>query len=203
MTAQERRAQLLAVTKTMVGSDGFHSVTIEAVARAAGVSRPVVYEHFGDLEGLLDALVDLLSCTALAQLAAVLPTDLGRDGPRRALLAALRGYLEVAKADPVTWSLVLMPSAGVPESARERIALGRSQVVAHLATAVAPAVLGGRLLPDPELTARLIVTTADELVRLVLTQPQEFPVERVLAHADWLLERLEAHAEAPWPAVVG
>lgn len=96
-----------------------------------------------------------------------------------------------------------MPAEGAPESTRERIALGRSQVVAQLTTAVAPAVLGGRQLPDPELTARLIVTTADELVRLVLTQPREYPVDRVLAHADWLLERLEAHAEARWPAVAG
>lgn len=80
-------------------------MTIEAVARGAGVSRPVVYEHFGDLRGLLEAVVDLLSRTALEQLAAVLPTDVSQDGPRRALLAALRGYLEVAEADPVTWRL--------------------------------------------------------------------------------------------------
>lgn len=192
MCAAERRAQLLEVTKAMVGADGFHAVSIEAVARRAGVSRPVVYEHFGDLRGLLDALIDLLSRTALQQLAAVLPTDIGERRPRAVLLAALRGYLEVAEADPVTWRLVLMPAEGAPRAARERIAEGRSQVVAQLAAAVAPRFVAGRQVPDPELMALMLVTTADELVRLVLTQPDMYPVDRVLGHAAWLLGQFEA-----------
>jgi AcrR family transcriptional regulator len=192
MSAAQRRLQLLEVTKAMVGAEGFHAVTIEAVARRAGVSRPVVYEHFGDLRGLLDALIDLLSRTALEQLAAVLPTDLGGGKPRVVLLAALRGYLEVAEADPVTWRLVLMPAEGAPKAARERIAEGRSRVVAQLAAAVAPGFVAGREVPDPELMALMLVTTADELVRLVLTQPSRYPVDRVLAHAGWLLGQFEA-----------
>jgi AcrR family transcriptional regulator len=192
MSAAERRIQLLEVTKAMVGAEGFHAVTIEAVARRAGVSRPVVYEHFGDLHGLLDALIDLLSHTALEQLAAVLPTDLRVSKPSAVLLAALRGYLEVATADPVTWRLVLMPAEGAPEAARERIAEGRRRVVAQLAAAVAPGFVAGREVPDPELMALMLVTTADELVRLVLTQPSRYPVERVLAHAGWLLGQFEA-----------
>jgi AcrR family transcriptional regulator len=192
MSAADRRLQLLEVTKAMVGAEGFHAVTIEAVARRAGVSRPVVYEHFGDLRGLLDALIDLLSRTALEQLAAVLPTDLGASKPRAVLLAALRGYLEVAEADPVTWRLVLMPAEGAPKAARGRIAEGRSRVVAQLAAAVAPGFVAGREVPDPELMALMLVTTADELVRLVLTQPSTYPVGRVLAHAGWLLGQFEA-----------
>jgi AcrR family transcriptional regulator len=196
MTATGRRAQLLEVTKAIVGSDGFHAVTIDAVARAAEVSRPVVYEHFGDLGGLLDALIDMLSTTALDQLAAVLPTSIAGTQTRAALLGALRGYLEVAEADPVTWRLVLMPTEGAPRSAGERISSGRSQVVAQLAAAVGPATVAGGELPDPELTARLLVTTADELVRLVLTDPVVFSVERVLAHAAWMLDRFDS----PGPA---
>jgi AcrR family transcriptional regulator len=174
-----------------VGNEGFHAVTIEAVARLAGVSRPVVYEHFGDLPGLLEALIDMLSRDALGQLASVLPRDLEAGKPRAALLSALRGYLEAARADPVTWRLVLMPPEGAPPASRERIAAGRALVVAQLATAVGPAFAAGRTLPDTELTARLLVTVADELVRLVLTDPVAFPVERVLAYADWVLSRLE------------
>ena len=55
MSASERREQLLDVTKEVVGEDGFHAVSIEGVARRAGITRPVVYEHFGDLPGLLEA----------------------------------------------------------------------------------------------------------------------------------------------------
>jgi AcrR family transcriptional regulator len=194
LPAQRRRSQLLDVTKEVVGREGFHAVTIEGVARLAGVSRPVVYEHFGDLAGLLEALIDRLAADALAQLASVLPSDLEPGRPRAALLAALRGYLEAAAADPVTWRLVLMPPEGAPVAARERIAAGRALVVEQLADAVGPAFAAGRALPDAEMTARLMVTVADELVRLVLTEPDAFPVERVLAHADWVLSRLEPGA---------
>src|SRR4051794_28532105 len=49
LPAAERREQLLDVTKAMVAARGFHAVSIEAVAREAGVSRPIVYGHFDDL----------------------------------------------------------------------------------------------------------------------------------------------------------
>src|SRR4051794_20336372 len=48
MTAPQRREQLLDVTKEIVAEHGFHAVSIEAVAREAGISRPIVYGHFGD-----------------------------------------------------------------------------------------------------------------------------------------------------------
>ena len=76
---------------------GFHAVSIEAVAREAGITRPIVYGHFGDLPGLLEALVEREGARALAQLATVLPTDLDDGRPARALLAALRGYLEAVR----------------------------------------------------------------------------------------------------------
>src|SRR4051794_7822017 len=57
MSAAERREQLLDATKAIVVADGFHAVSIEAVAREAGITRPIVYGHFDDLGGLLEALV--------------------------------------------------------------------------------------------------------------------------------------------------
>ncbi len=48
MTAEARREQLLDVTKAIVAERGFHAVSIEAVAREAGITRPIVYGHVGD-----------------------------------------------------------------------------------------------------------------------------------------------------------
>jgi AcrR family transcriptional regulator len=190
MSAAERREQLLDVTKQLVAEHGFHEVSIEAVARAAGVSRPIVYGHSHDLPGLLEALIERESQRALGQLSAVLVRDLDTREPRGELLRGLRAYLDVARADPVTWRLVLMPPEGAPESLRERIAVGRAAVVAQLAVAVRSGFGPGRASPDPELTAATLSAFADEQVRLMLTDPERYPVERIVEHARWWLDRL-------------
>jgi AcrR family transcriptional regulator len=182
MTAGERREQLLDVTKEIVDRDGFHAVSIEAVARAAGITRPVVYGHFEDLPRLLEALVRREGARALSQLATVLPTEF------TGLEAALRGYLQAVQADPATWRLVLMPPEGAPGVLRTQIARGRRAVVAQLAESVRAGFGAGRDSPDPELTALALSTLADESARLVLTDPERYPIERLVAHARWLLD---------------
>src|ERR687894_2202258 len=126
MPAGARREQLLDVAKAIVLERGFHAVSIEAVAREAGVSRPIVYGHFGDLPGLLEALVLRETARALRQLEDVLPGDLGAGDASALLLASLRGYLEAVHADPATWRLVLMPPEGAPALLRDRLAQGRA-----------------------------------------------------------------------------
>ena len=186
----ERREQILDVTKALAIRRGFHRVSIDAVAREAGISRPIVYDHFRDLPGLLEALVEREVARSRAQLEALMPTaELGADA-REALLDALRRYLEAAKADPDTWRLVLMPPEGAPESLREHIETGRGEAIAALTAAVAPQLAQGVVSPDPELTARTLSAISDEAVRLLLTDPERYSVERILAHASWLLSRL-------------
>jgi AcrR family transcriptional regulator len=190
MSAEERRRQLLDVTRSIVAREGFHGVSIEAVAREAGITRPVVYGHFGDLPSLLEALVDQESERALGQLADVLPRDLAAGEPRELLLGALRGYLAAVEAEPVTWRLVLMPPEGAPAILRDRISQGRAAVVEQLAQAIRPGLGVGRESPDPELTARTLSALADESARLLLTNPRRYPAVRLLDHAAWLLEEL-------------
>jgi AcrR family transcriptional regulator len=190
MSAGDRREQLLDVTKGLVLEQGFHAVSIEAVARAAGVSRPIVYGHFQDLPGLLQALTDRESERALGQLSAVLLRDLDKRDARQELLRGLSGYLEAARSDPGTWSLVLIPPEGAPKILRERIEQGRAAVIAQLAEAIRPGFGPGKESPDPELTAALLSAFADQCARLVLTEPDRYPVERLVDHARWWLEQL-------------
>jgi len=190
MTGSERREQLIDVAHAVVAQRGFHAVSIEAVAREAGITRPVVYGHFRDLADLLEALVEREAARALAQLATVLPADLAEGDPRELLLAALRAYLHVAEANPATWRLVLMPPEGAPDVLRERIARGRAAVLAELAHAVRPGLGPGRGTPDPELTARALSAIADEAARMLLSDPARYPAERLLAQARWLLLQL-------------
>ncbi|HEX4830732.1 MAG TPA: TetR/AcrR family transcriptional regulator [Trebonia sp.] len=68
MTGKERRQQLLDIGRRLFAERGFEGTSIEEIAAQAGVSKPVVYEHFGGKEGLYAVVVDreverLLSAT--------------------------------------------------------------------------------------------------------------------------------------------
>ena len=58
MTGRERREQLIAIGRTLFAEKGFEAVSVEEIAATAGVSKPVVYEHFGGKEGLYAVVVD-------------------------------------------------------------------------------------------------------------------------------------------------
>jgi AcrR family transcriptional regulator len=193
MARGQRREQLLDVTKGIVGESGFHAVSIDRVAREAGITRPIVYEHFTDLSGLLSALLDREGQRALTQLSAVmsaiLPGDTGDGEVIDVLMAALTGYLQTVQSDPVTWRLVLMPPEGAPEFLHARIDQARAAVVAQLARLIEHAFGqdGGQQSPDPELTAHSMSALSDYWARLMLTRPEEFDLDRILVHARWTL----------------
>ncbi|WP_286166588.1 TetR/AcrR family transcriptional regulator [Arthrobacter sp. AQ5-05] len=52
MTGVQRRLQLIDISRHLFSLRGVDGTTIEEIARAAGVSKPVVYEHFGSKEAL-------------------------------------------------------------------------------------------------------------------------------------------------------
>ena len=58
MTGQQRREQLLDIGRKLFAEKGFEAVSVEEIAAKAGVSKPVVYEHFGGKEGLYAVVVD-------------------------------------------------------------------------------------------------------------------------------------------------
>jgi hypothetical protein len=72
----------------------------------------------------------------------------------------------------------------------EQIARGREEVLAILAELVRPGLAPGRTVPDPILTARTLSTLADEAARLTLTDPDQFPIERLMEQAAWLIDQL-------------
>jgi AcrR family transcriptional regulator len=190
MTGSARRAQLLDVTTGILTDRGFQAVSIESVAREAGISRPIVYEHFGDLQGLLEAVVEREMSRALSQVSETRLADLTEGAPRELMLESLSAYLHAVRDHPTTWRLVLMPPEGAPELLRKSILRGRAAVLAGLAQAVGPALTRDPESPDAELTARVLSAISDEYARLILTDSARFPPERLLVHARWLLDQV-------------
>jgi AcrR family transcriptional regulator len=58
LTAQQRREQLISVALPLFATRGLDGTSIEEISAVAGVSKPVIYEHFGGKEGLYAVIVD-------------------------------------------------------------------------------------------------------------------------------------------------
>lgn len=180
LPAAERRDQLLDAALAIALERGFHAVTVDGVARAVGVTRPVVYGLFADAGELLQALADRSEARALAQLAVVFPSLPADDAdPDELLVQGIEAYLRAIVADPATWRVILLPPEGAPAEMRERVRVHRGTMLGLL-RALTDWGLPRRGGPDldPELFARAVMTLAEGAARLVLTDPERWPVER-------------------------
>lgn len=197
LPASERREQLLDAASELVAAHGFGAITVDGVARRAGVTRTLVYKHFADLPDLLDAVVEREMARALAQVNETALADLSEGPPVELMLESLGAYLHVVRTHPTTWRLVHTPPQNAPAVLGERIARGRAEVLARMIESVRPAFADERQPPDAELTARALSALADEYARLTLADPDRYPVARLLGHARWLLEYPMGSADGP------
>ncbi|MGZ6966617.1 MAG: helix-turn-helix domain-containing protein, partial [Acidimicrobiia bacterium] len=58
LPAEQRRTQLVAVAVEVFGERGFHATSMDEVAEAAGVTKPVLYQHFPSKRALFRELLD-------------------------------------------------------------------------------------------------------------------------------------------------
>ncbi|MDE3720583.1 TetR/AcrR family transcriptional regulator [Nocardiopsis sp. N85] len=93
MTGEERRRQLLEIGRALFAERGFDATSVEEIAARAGVSKPVVYEHFGGKEGLYAVVVDQEMRALVGMVSEALGADSARNKIEKAALALLR-YVE-------------------------------------------------------------------------------------------------------------
>ena len=96
MTGRERREQLTDVGREVFAERGFAATSIEEIAERAGVSRPVVYGHFGGKEGLHDAVVEREVERLLGMISEGLA---GTDHPRQLVGGAADAFLRYIESE--------------------------------------------------------------------------------------------------------
>jgi AcrR family transcriptional regulator len=192
MTAEDRREQILDVTLREIRARGMQGLSIEAVAKAAGVTRPLVYTLFDDLEGLLDALAAREEPSALADVQAAIPADREAAKPDELLTRGVTLFVEAVRAQPDRWHLILLPPDGTPAGLHARIERNRAAILAQLEELVAWGLRrrGGPAL-DPELTARMVLTLAQDAARLVLADPAAYSTARIAGFTTAALRLLD------------
>lgn len=90
MTGKERREQLLDVGRQLFAERGYDGTAVEEIALRAGVSKPIVYEHFGGKEGLYAVVVDREVQRLMDSFATALSGDSPKELLEQACMVLLR-----------------------------------------------------------------------------------------------------------------
>lgn len=192
MPPAERREQLLNAALDLIAEQGYSGISMEAIARRAGVTKPVVYDLFSNRGELLMALLEREEARAFALLAEVMPSAPSVD-PDELITAGFRAFLESVAANPTTWRLIVLPAEGTPEVVREHVEAGRADVRQRLEELLRWGLeaRGGPKDVDTELAAQALEALAEHMARLVITDPERYSPSRVAGFVSGLLSAIE------------
>lgn len=93
MTGTQRREQLVGVGRAAFAERGFDGISVEEISSRAGVSKPVVYEHFGGKEGLYLAVIEAEQERLLTSIMSSIGEGRWRERIERGIVALL-SYVE-------------------------------------------------------------------------------------------------------------
>ncbi|TQF08030.1 TetR/AcrR family transcriptional regulator [Kitasatospora acidiphila] len=190
MPPAERREQLLDAALEIINTAGVAAVSVDSVARLAGVTRPVVYGQFTDSDHLLRDLLEREGERALAQLADVITTDPAGADPADTFTAVARGFYDAVLAHPARWRAILLPVDTSPAPVRRYKEATEADIRARFAEAVRRLLQdrpGGETV-DVDLLAHVLLTTLEDGGRLLLRDPATYPPERLTDLARFLVE---------------
>ncbi len=193
---EQRREQLLDAAMTVLAGCQLHELSMEAVAEAAGVGKPVLYTVFRTRAELVSALLNREHRRGLDQVLAGMPEDLTASGPTGAYTSTVSAFLQVVLDNPARWRLILTMPESAPREYRDDLRRARSAVLAQTELlAKAGIALDARLADlDPVLLGHTMLSFAEMLGRLAISDPETYPRERLVefARAAMALPRLGA-----------
>ena len=162
---ERARRRLLDAAAAVFDERGYSEASLEEVARRAGVSRALIYHHFGSKEGLLLALHQELDRALLVRVQAAV----GVGGTALENLArGARAFLQ-ASADLPFARITLLDTPGVP-GLREHIEEGQREWAAIMEGELQRGVEQGSITPvEPAMTARVLLGALQEAALAVIS----------------------------------
>jgi AcrR family transcriptional regulator len=191
MPRAKRRQQLLDVTLALLAEEGFDALSIEAIARRAGVNRTVVYRSFANVNVLVLALLRREDRRVSVVLDGLLPDSTAGKDPAVLLGETLARFLAAVLDRPPTWRVALLRPESAPLAVQKLVNRRR----AALAERLEPLVEWGlkRVSDDPavdiEVMARLLLCAGEEEGRLALDDAA-FGAQRLMRSTWMLLDAL-------------
>ncbi|MFF7446503.1 MULTISPECIES: TetR family transcriptional regulator [unclassified Streptomyces] len=187
---EERREQLLDAALAVIVDDGYDRVSIDAVAKRAGVARSVVYGAFTNLDALLLALLDREQERAYARLLETVPDVGDLCDPAAFGSEAVRRMAGMLHEDPDTWRLILLPPGNMPAAVRDRIEADRERFRLLVERWISLLLADGDTGLDPRVLAHALVACAEHFGRIALTDPGRFDVPQLTGQLRLILGAL-------------
>ncbi|HEY4947213.1 MAG TPA: helix-turn-helix domain-containing protein [Acidimicrobiales bacterium] len=154
LTADARRRQLFDVALRLFAEHGYAATTMDDIAEAAGVTKPLVYQHFESKRALYLELMDVFSGELVSR---IVTATANAEGPRQQVELGFAAYFEVMVGNEQAFRLLYGRDA--PDDPELGAALRR--VEETIAEAIDPLIDAGL---DPEhrlLLAHAVVGIAE------------------------------------------
>lgn len=178
---ERRRPLVLDAALKLFVERGYDGTSMDAIAQAAGVTKPVVYACYPSKEELFAALLDREEERALGQIASVLPASPDPGNPEAMLAEAFTTFFRAVADSPDTYRVIVLGEGGAAAGLVSRVNAGRERLIDVIA-ALARSWLEDRAAStDPDLAARLIgysvVALAEAGARAILSEPERWTPE--------------------------
>lgn len=181
MPREARRAQLIDAARTVFVAQGYHAAAMDDIADRAGVSKPVLYQHF---PGKLDLYLALLEISGETLVVAVRDALASTNDNRERVQAAVGAYFEFVNDADGAYRLVFESDLTNEPSVRDRV----EAIEDACTTMIAHVIAEDTGLSDDEATllAIGISGTAETAARRWLREGKVIPI----GHAVALVNRL-------------
>jgi AcrR family transcriptional regulator len=172
LTAAARREQLLDVALDVFSSNGFHNTSMNEVAEAAGVTKPVLYQHFASKRELYLALLQEEGARLLA---AITDATRAAESPRTQVEQGFAAYFRWVADDRDAFVLLFGSGARRDEVFAEEV----RRVEDAIASAVAPLIQADIDADHQEALAYALVGLSEGTARHLVHRNQPFDPERL------------------------
>src|SRR5215216_4649370 len=139
----QRRIQLLDAASEVFASKGYHAAAMDEIAEAAGVSKPVLYQHFPSKLDLYLALLDQ-SCDRLVEVVADALASTEDNADR--VVATVAAFYEFVSSDSGEFRFVFESDLTGDGAVQQRL----SKVHDEIADAIADVIAEDTALPTEE-----------------------------------------------------
>jgi AcrR family transcriptional regulator len=94
---------MVAAAERLFSEHGYHGVSMDAIATASGITKPMLYDYFGSKEGLFLACVERARGRLFEEIASAVR---GASEPEEALRAGVEAFLSFADEQRETWTVL-------------------------------------------------------------------------------------------------